>query len=74
MATVFVDFTTEEQSSIVLFCGQSYSMQMIFIKKCFLFTVGSVCRVKRFTTGSGNSFKDVRKSQTIPDQVALLRL
>jgi hypothetical protein len=26
-------------------------MQRIFIKKCFLFTVGSVCRVKRFTTG-----------------------
>jgi hypothetical protein len=30
-------------------------MQRIFIKKCFLFTVGSVCRVKRFTTGSRNS-------------------
>jgi hypothetical protein len=26
-------------------------MQRIFIKKCFLLTVGSVCRVKRFTTG-----------------------
>jgi hypothetical protein len=26
-------------------------MQRIFIKKCFLFTDGSVCRVKRFTTG-----------------------
>jgi hypothetical protein len=25
-------------------------MQRIFINKCFLFTVGSVCRVKRFTT------------------------
>jgi hypothetical protein len=24
---------------------------MIFIKKCFIFTVGSVCRVRRFPTG-----------------------
>jgi hypothetical protein len=24
---------------------------MIFIKKCFLFTVGSVCRVKQFSLG-----------------------
>jgi hypothetical protein len=31
--------------------------------------VGSVCRVKRFTTGSRNSLKDVRKSQMMPDQV-----
>jgi hypothetical protein len=25
-------------------------MQRIFKKKCFLFAVGSVCRIKRFTT------------------------
>jgi hypothetical protein len=41
----------------------------MFIKKCFLFMVGSVCRVKRFTTGSRNSVKDVRKSQMMPDKV-----
>jgi hypothetical protein len=29
-------------------------MQRIFIKKYFLFMVGSVCCVKRFTTGSRN--------------------
>jgi hypothetical protein len=29
-------------------------MQRIFIKKCFLFTVGSVCHVKRITSGSRN--------------------
>jgi hypothetical protein len=34
-----------------IFCGQKGSMQKTFIKKCFLFTVGSVCRGKRFTTG-----------------------
>jgi hypothetical protein len=51
------------------FCGQKDSIQKTFIKKCFLFTVGSVCRVKRFTTGSRNSLKDVRKSHMIPDLV-----
>jgi hypothetical protein len=35
-----------------LFCGENNSMLRIFIKKCFLFTVGSVCPVKWFTTGS----------------------
>jgi hypothetical protein len=43
-------------------------MQRIFIKKYFLFTVGSVFRLKLFTTGSRNSLKDVRKSQMMPDQ------
>jgi hypothetical protein len=33
-------------------------MQSIFIKKCFLFTNESVCRIKRFITGSKNSLKD----------------
>jgi hypothetical protein len=45
------------------------SMQKIFTKKCFSFMVENVCRVKRFTTGSRNSLKDVRKSQMIPAQV-----
>jgi hypothetical protein len=44
-------------------------MRRIFIKKCILFTVGSVCHVKRCTSGSRNSLKDVRKSQMMPDQV-----
>jgi hypothetical protein len=42
-------------------------MQRIFIQKCFLCTVGSDCRVKRFIIGSKNSLKDVRKSQMMPD-------
>jgi hypothetical protein len=41
---------------------------------CFLFMVRSVYRVKRFSTGSKNSLKDVRKSQMIPDRAVLLRL
>jgi hypothetical protein len=40
--------------SVVRFCEQKDSMQRIFIKKCFLFTMGSVCLVKRFTTGLRN--------------------
>jgi hypothetical protein len=57
MATVFEEYITEEQRSVVgfLFCGQKNSKRRIFIKNCFLFTVRSVCRVKRFTTGSRNS-------------------
>jgi hypothetical protein len=35
-------------------------------KNSFLFTAGSVCRVKRSTTGSRNSLKDVGKSQMMP--------
>jgi hypothetical protein len=69
MATVFEEYTPEEQRSVVRFlCGQKDSMQRIFIKKSFLFTVASVCRLKLFTTGSRNSLKDVQKSQ-MTDQV-----
>jgi hypothetical protein len=49
MATVIEDILPK--SSVVLcvfFCGQKDSMQRIFIKKCFMFTVKSVCRIKRF--------------------------
>jgi hypothetical protein len=44
-------------------------MQNIFIKKYFLFTVGSFCRVKRFTTESRDSFKDFQNSRMMPDQM-----
>jgi hypothetical protein len=37
-------------------------------KKCFLFTVGNVCCVKLFTTGSKNFLRNVKKSQMMPDQ------
>jgi hypothetical protein len=70
MATVPEDCTTEEQRSVVrIFCGQKDSMQRMFIKKFFLFTVGSVCRVKRFTDGSRNSLKDVRKPKVMLDHM-----
>jgi hypothetical protein len=55
MATVLEDCTTEEQhSGVRFFCGQRDSVQMIFMKKGFLFMVESVCHVKRFTAGLRN--------------------
>jgi hypothetical protein len=52
MATVLA-FSTEEQRSVCafFFCEQKDSMPKVIIKKYVLFTVRSVCRVKRFTTG-----------------------
>jgi hypothetical protein len=41
------------------FCRQKASVQRVFTKKCFLLTVGRVYRIKRFTTWSRNSLKDV---------------
>jgi hypothetical protein len=55
MTTVLEGYPTEEQHSVVRVSGQKDSMQRILIKKYFLFTVGSVYRVERFTTGSINS-------------------
>jgi hypothetical protein len=55
MVTILEEYNTEEQRSVVRFCGQKVSMQRIFIKKCFLFVVGSVRRIKRFTAGLRNS-------------------
>jgi hypothetical protein len=69
MATVLEKCTTGEQRSVMDFRGQIDSRQRIFIKKCFLFMVGRVCRVKRFTIGSINTPKNVRKSHILPDQV-----
>jgi hypothetical protein len=38
-------------------------MKKIFMKKCLLFTVGRVCRVKRFSLG-GKSFADDEEVET----------
>jgi hypothetical protein len=54
MATIFEEYTTEEQHYVVLSCRQNDSLQRVFIKVCFLFTVGSVCRIKLFTTEPRN--------------------
>jgi hypothetical protein len=51
MATVLEECTTKEQNFVVRFCGQKDSTQRIFVKKCFLFMVGSGCCVKQFAAG-----------------------
>jgi hypothetical protein len=52
---VLEECTTEEQRSVV---GKKDSMQSMFINKCFLFMVGSVCHVNRYTNGLRNSLKE----------------
>jgi hypothetical protein len=48
MATVVKECNTEKQRSVVLFLWAKRHNS----KKCFLFMVGSVCRVKRFASWS----------------------
>jgi hypothetical protein len=69
MATMLEKFPTEEQRSVVSFLWAKELNANDSNKKCFVFTVGSVCRVNRFTTGPKNSVSDVRKSQIMHDQV-----
>jgi translation initiation factor 1 (eIF-1/SUI1) len=54
MATVLEGCTSEEERSVVIFERRKDTVQRILIKKCFLFTAGSVCRVKRLTNESIN--------------------
>jgi hypothetical protein len=65
--------TTEEQRSVERFCGRKCSMQRMLIKKCFLFTVGSVCRVKRLSLG-GKSFADDEEVETEVSETTVKRL
>jgi hypothetical protein len=51
MKTVLEDVLPKSSVQWCVSCGQKDSVQKIFIKKCFLCTVASVCRVKRSTTG-----------------------
>jgi hypothetical protein len=41
-------------------CGRKDSVQRIFVKKCFPFMSGSVCRLKRFHLG-GKRFADAKR-------------
>jgi hypothetical protein len=61
---------TEEQRSVMFFlCVQKASMQRIFVKKFFLSTLKSFCRVKRFSHG-GKRFDDDKKVETEVAEVA----
>jgi hypothetical protein len=64
MVKVLEDCTTEEQPSAVHFQWKKKDlMQNIFIKKCFLFKYGSVCRAKVSQLG-GKLFSDDEEVQT----------
>jgi hypothetical protein len=65
MATV-LEYATEEQRSVAGVCGQKDAVRRIFIKKCFVFTVGSVCRIKRFITGSINPSRTFESGKWYP--------
>jgi hypothetical protein len=70
MATMLQEYTTEEQHpGVFFFCVQKDSMQRIVIKICFLFMVGSVCSIRKLTTGSINSLKDIQKFQMMLNQL-----
>jgi hypothetical protein len=61
--TLLEECITEENRSVVRFCGQKDSMQRIFIKKYFLFMMGNVCRVKRLSLG-GKRLADDEEVET----------
>jgi hypothetical protein len=52
----------------VILCAKGLNAKDIH-KDIFPVYGGSFCHVKRLTTGSSNSLKDFRKSQTMPDKV-----
>jgi hypothetical protein len=63
MATVLEGILQKRSVLLCVFYGRKDSMLRIFIKKCFLFTVGSVCRVKRFSI-SDKIFADNEEVET----------
>jgi hypothetical protein len=65
MVTVPEDQLSKSSVLLCVFflCGQKDSKQRIYKKKCFLFSVGSVCRVRRFSLG-GKCFADDEEVET----------
>jgi hypothetical protein len=54
MATVLDEYNIQDQRCVVRFSWAKRLNANNIHKKCFLFSVGSVCRVKRLITGSRN--------------------
>jgi hypothetical protein len=70
METVIEECTTEEQRSVVLFFFWTKdSILRIFIKKCFLFIMGSVWHVKRLTSGARNVTKHFADDEEVGTEV-----
>jgi hypothetical protein len=68
MATVLEGCTTEEQRSVVRFLCAKWLNAKIFIKKYFLFTVESACRLKKYIT-SWKNFRWWRRNWNESDKV-----
>jgi hypothetical protein len=62
MVTVLEECTAEEQRSVVRSYGQKDTVQRIFIKKCFLLTVGSVSH--KAVPPGGKRFADDEEVET----------
>jgi hypothetical protein len=62
MVTVLEVYTNEEQRLVVRFFRQKDSVQK-YLKKCFLFTLGSVCHLEWFHLG-GKRFADDEEVET----------
>jgi hypothetical protein len=50
MATVLEYVLPKSSVLLCVYCGHKNSTKRIIVKNFFLFTVGIICRVKRFTT------------------------
>jgi hypothetical protein len=59
MAIIFESVLLKIKILLYGFCGQKDSVLRIFIKKCFMLMVRSVCHVKQFNLG-GKRFADDR--------------
>jgi hypothetical protein len=67
MATALEKCITEDQRSALRFL-RAKGLNAKHIHKEIFPVYGGVCRLKRFTNGSRNSLKDVRKPQMMADQ------
>jgi hypothetical protein len=69
MATLLEECTVAEERSVLrFFVAKGFNVEDIYKEMFPVYGGQCFCRVKRFTTGSRNSLKDVRKSQMMPDQ------
>jgi hypothetical protein len=74
MATMLEECTTKEQLPVVRFLWAKGLNAKDIHKAMFPFYDGKCLSRKAVHNWVENSLKDVRKSQMIPDQIALLRL
>jgi hypothetical protein len=70
MATVLEGILPKGRVHLCFFYGKKFSMQRKFVKKCFVFTVGSVCRVNRvekFSQERSKAADDARPGEEVTE-------